>query len=265
MQINLSVMTILFDDIVFGPVNSRRFGISLGMNLLPVSYKYCTFNCVYCECGWTFDQSAKKIRLPSREDVFTALETQLKKMAETGQVPDNITFAGNGEPTVHPEFDKIIDDTIILRDRWFPEAGVAVLSNASQIHKQRVFDALNKIENNVLKLDSAVEETFQLINQPAAGVTLKKIIENLKKFDGNHVIQTLFIRGTHEGKSFDNTTANEIEMWLKVLVDIKPKYVMLYPIERDTPLHSLEKISQEELRAIAQQVEAKGLVARVYD
>lgn len=265
MQINLSGMTILFDDIVFGPVNSRRFGISLGMNLLPVSYKYCTFNCVYCECGWTFDQSKSKIKLPTRIDIITALEARLKEMLKSNQTPDNITFAGNGEPTVHPEFDKIIDDTIELRNQYFPETGIAVLSNASQLHKPKVFNALNKIEHNVLKLDSVIEETFQMINQPAPGIKIEKIIEQIKAFDGNQVVQTLFIRGTHNGRQFDNTTEKEVNSWLNTLLEIRPKYVMIYPIERDTPLHSLEKITETELNAIANRVEDAGIHAKVYN
>jgi wyosine [tRNA(Phe)-imidazoG37] synthetase (radical SAM superfamily) len=258
-------MTILFNDIVFGPVKSRRFGVSLGMNLLPVDFKYCTFNCVYCECGWTFQSSAQKITLPSREQVFQALERRLQEMKEKGIRPDHITFAGNGEPTVHPDFHKIIDDTIKLRDRIFPDTEITVLSNASQIHKKKVFDALNKIENNVLKLDSVFEGTFQKINQPAPGLQLKSIIENIKKFDGNQIIQTLFIRGTFQGQTLDNTTEKEIQAWLSVLQDIGPKYVMIYPIERDTPINTLEKIPKVELEHIAQRVEKVGISIKVYD
>ncbi|MCB2222334.1 MAG: radical SAM protein [Bacteroidetes bacterium] len=258
-------MTILFDEIVFGPVKSRRFGVSLGMNLLPLHYKYCTFNCVYCECGWTFQSTSKKIQLPDRKQVFKALEARLRNMTEKEIQPDNITFAGNGEPTVHPDFHEIINDTLKLRDQFFPGTDITVLSNASQIHKKKVFDALNKIENNVLKLDSAFEETFQKINQPAPGLQLKSIVENLKKFDGNQIIQTLFIRGTYQGQIIDNTTDKEIEAWLSVLQDIRPKYVMIYPIERETPIDTLEKITKAELEHIARKVEKIGISIKVYD
>ncbi len=257
-------MTFLFDEIVFGPVKSRRFGVSLGMNLLPVNYKYCTFNCIYCECGWTFKNNAEKIKLPTREDIRQELEKRLLEMKAKGTAPDNITFAGNGEPTVHPKFAGIIDDTIALRDNFFPNAEITVLSNSTLLHKKSVFDALNKVDNNVLKLDSAITKTFKDLNLPAPGITLDSIVENIKKFDGNHVIQTLFIRGYHNGEFIDNTTNKEVDAWLKLLDVIKPKYVMLYPIERDTAAESLEKISLQELEGIAEKVEKIGIKTKLY-
>lgn len=256
--------TFLFDDIVFGPVKSRRFGVSLGINLLPVDYKYCTFNCIYCECGWTFKNNSEKIKLPTREEIRVRLKEQLLKMKSNDKAPDNITFAGNGEPTVHPKFAEIIDDTIELRDEFFPNAKITVLSNSSMLHKKSVFNALNKIENNVLKLDSAIEETFQKINQPVKGLTIQKIINGIKKFDGNQIIQTLFVRGKIEDELIDNTTNLEVEAWLKIIDEIKPKYVMLYPIERETPSEGLVKIPKEELNQIAQKAEAIGIKTQVY-
>lgn len=257
-------MTILFDEIVFGPVRSRRFGVSLGVNLLPVSYKYCTFNCIYCECGWTHEENSRKEKLPGREAVKEALKDRLAAMREAGTEPDHITFAGNGEPTVHPEFDVIIDDTIALRDEYFREAKVTVLSNASLLHKEKVFNALNKVDNNVLKLDSVIEETFRKINQPVPSLKLKNIIGHIKRFNGNQVIQTLFLRGEHNGQSIDNTTPEEVSAWIGVLREIKPKYVMIYPIERDTAAPGIEKIPREELEAIAASVESAGIKTKIY-
>jgi len=257
-------MTFLFDEIVFGPVKSRRFGVSLGMNLLPTNYKYCTFNCIYCECGWTFKNNAEKIKLPSREEIRSELDNRLQKMKVEGTAPDNITFAGNGEPTVHPHFSGIIDDTIELRNNYFPKAEITVLSNSSLLHKKTVFDALNKVDNNVLKLDSVIEETFENLNLPAPGIKLDSIIQNIKKFKGNQIIQTLFVRGKNNGQFVDNTTDLEIDAWLKVLNDIKPKYVMLYPIDRDTAAKGLEKISTEELESIAEKVEKIGIKTKIY-
>ena len=256
--------TFLFDDIVFGPVSSRRFGVSLGINLLPVGYKFCTFNCVYCECGWTFKENTQKHPLPTRKEIFQRLDEVLTQMKIQGILPDNITFAGNGEPTIHPEFAVIIDDTILLRDKYFPAAEITVLSNSTMLHKKSVFDALNKIENNVLKLDSVVEETYRLLNQPFAKTSLKTIINNIKRFNGNQVIQTLFIRGYYDGKAIDNATETEINSWLEVLKEINPKYVMIYPIERDTPVSGLEKIPKSELDKIAQQVEDIGIKTKTY-
>ncbi len=257
-------MTLLFNEIVFGPVISRRFGVSLGINLLPVDFKYCTFNCIYCECGWTYKSSGQHSGLPAREDVSRELEKRLKQMKTIGDAPDNITFAGNGEPTIHPAFAEIIDDTLHLRDKYFPNAEITVLSNASLLHKKKVFDALNKVDNNVLKLDSAIETTFRSINQPAPSIYLESIIENLKRFDGNQIIQTLFIRGEYKGQRIDNTTSEEIEKWIEVLKQIKPKYVMIYPIERDTAAEGLEKIPLDELESIAKEVNKAGIQTKVF-
>jgi len=219
--------TFLFNDIIFGPVKSRRFGVSLGVNLLPENYKFCTFNCVYCECGWTYKNNAEKIKLPGRSDIQKNLEMKLQQMTKDGKPPDNITFAGNGEPTVHPKFSEIIDDTISLRNFYFPNAEITVLSNASMLHKQKVFEALQKVDNNVLKLDSAIDKTFSLINIPTKGISLKKTIEEIKKFKGNQIIQTLFIKGEYKGVAFDNTHPNELSELFKVLKDIGPRYVMV--------------------------------------
>lgn len=257
-------MTILFGEIVFGPVKSRRFGVSLGINLLPKSYKYCTFNCIYCECGWTYKEKGGKTPLPHREEVRQALDQRLAALLKQDQPPDNLTFAGNGEPTIHPDFEGIIEDTIALRNTYFPSTEVTVLSNASLLHKKSVFRALDRVDNNVLKLDSAVEETFQKINQPSGSIRLKDILENIRKFNGNQVVQTLFMRGTHQGEWIDNTTDEEVTAWIDVLKTIRPKYVMLYPIERDTAAPEIEKIPLEELASISEKVENAGIKTKLY-
>lgn len=257
-------MTILFDEIVFGPVKSRRFGVSLGVNLLPVDFKYCTFNCIYCECGWTFKKDGRKTPLPGRAEIKNALEERLKKMKQEGSAPDHITFAGNGEPTIHPSFEGIIDDTLFLRDTYFREAQVTVLSNASLLHKDKVFRALGKVDNNVLKLDSAIDSTFRKINQPASGITLDSIIRQIKKFDGNQVVQTLFLRGEFNGAFIDNTTKEEVAAWISVLREIRPKYVMIYPVERDTAASGIQKVPLKDLQDIARQVENSGIITKLY-
>jgi wyosine [tRNA(Phe)-imidazoG37] synthetase (radical SAM superfamily) len=257
--------TFLFDDIIFGPVKSRRFGVSLGINLLPSGYKYCTFNCIYCECGWTYKNHSGNKQLPARKEIHSQLELRLQDMAAEELIPDNITFAGNGEPTIHPEFAGIIEDTVQLRDRYFPKTGIAVLSNATMLHKKQVFDALLKVENNVLKLDTAIHDTFMKLNQPYAGMSLEKIISNIKKFKGSQVIQTLFIRGQYNGNFIDNTTDAEINAWLDAIRDISPRYVMIYPIARDTPAAALEKIPKHTLDEIAIRVRQAGIEVISYD
>jgi wyosine [tRNA(Phe)-imidazoG37] synthetase (radical SAM superfamily) len=255
--------TFLFNEIIFGPVSSRRLGVSLGINLLPTDYKFCTFNCVYCECGWTL-KSDKKIKLPTAAEVNEALEQVLEDYNQKGKTIDSITFAGNGEPTIHPDFEKVIDDTIASRNRFMPQALISVLSNASQLNKPKVTNALAKVDRNILKLDAGTEKTYQLINQAQSHLKFDKIVDYLKNFQGNLIIQTLFIRGEHGGEKFDNTTEAEVSAWLKLLTEIKPKSVMIYPIERDTPEEKLEKIDHKTLRNIALRVEKLGFKAEMY-
>lgn len=255
---------ILFDKLVFGPVYSRRLGISLGINLLPVDSKFCNFNCIYCECGWTNQRDLSGLDLPARADIKRALAEKLRELRGTENEPDAITFAGNGEPTIHPEFAAIIDDTIEVRDKYSPHSSISVLSNASVLNKIRVREALKKVDRNILKLDTALEQTFQLLNQPIGSLTVEKIIEYLVSFEGRLIVQTLFVRGSHDGHFVDNTTPEEIDAWLKALQRIRPKYVMIYPIDRGTPVRGLEKIPEEELKHIAEQVESAGIKAEVY-
>ncbi len=254
----------LFDKIVFGPINSRRFGLSLGVNLLPLDYKYCTFNCVYCECGWAHKVVSEKIRLPERKDIKAALEKKLHLLLEKNIPPDNITFAGNGEPTLHPGFSGIIEDTIDVRDKLSKESKITVLSNSSMLHRQDVFEALLKVDNNVLKLDTALEKSFHLINQPVPSVKPEAIMNKLKAFNGQLIIQTLFLRGFINSQRINNTRPEELHAWIDQLKKINPKYVMIYPIARATPLEGLEKIPLIELERIADLARSAGLEVRVF-
>lgn len=255
--------TILFDEIVFGPVHSRRLGVSLGMNLLPVDGKVCSFDCIYCECGYNVDHRAHK-GLPTREEVYEALEKRLAAMHEKGERLDVITFAGNGEPTLHPQFAAIIDDTMALRNIYYPDAKVSVLSNATRIDRPDVFDALNKVDNNILKLDSCFDETVRLIDVPiSASFSVEKLIEGLCRFKGNLIVQTLFLQGEHNGKIIDNTTEKELLPWLEALRRIAPQEVMIYTIDRETPEKALRKAAPEKLDEIARRVEAMGIKAQV--
>ncbi|HIX74743.1 MAG TPA: radical SAM protein [Candidatus Parabacteroides intestinipullorum] len=250
--------TILFDKIVFGPIHSRRLGVSLGMNLLPVDGKICTFDCIYCECGWNKDHRVAS-RFPSREAVREALEIKLSSMKSEGVTPDVITFAGNGEPTVHPEFEGIIDDTIALRDRFFPSAKIAVLSNSTMLGKPGVFRALNRVEDNILKLDSVLDSRIQQLNAPnQPSFCFARLLEDLCRFNGNLIIQTMFLRGELDGKSVDNTTEEEIVGWLEALKKIHPKQVMIYTIDRETPAKNLLKVPKAELETIADRARALG-------
>jgi wyosine [tRNA(Phe)-imidazoG37] synthetase (radical SAM superfamily) len=256
--------TFLFDKIIFGPVKSRRLGVSLGINLLPGRKKVCNFNCIYCECGWSQSIDSEGGYLPRRSEVYEALASRLQEMKVKNQKPDVITFAGNGEPTLHPDFQGIIDDCIKLRNNFFPEAKIAVLSNSTNITNPSVKDSLLKVDMNILKLDSAFDLTISIHNQPRVGVKVNELIENIKKFNGKLIIQTLFLRGKFKGKIIDNTTTEEVNAWLEALEKIRPSEVMIYTISRDTPEGGfLNKVPLEELKKIAEKVEKLGIHTQV--
>ena len=255
-------MTSLYDNIIFGPIRSRRLGLSLGVNLLPIESKLCSFDCIYCECGWNADHPGKR-RFNAREDVYKMLDETLSKMVADGTPPDVITFAGNGEPTMHPDFENIIADTIALRDKHCPNAKVSVLSNATQIHREDVRRALLRVDNNILKLDSAFDDTVQLVNKPQGAYTVARTVELLKAFDGEFILQTMFLRGEYLGRGVDNTTEEEVAAWLKLVEEMHPKRVMVYSLDRDTPCPTLEKVEREELQRIAERVEALGIECSV--
>ncbi len=254
--------TILFKEIVFGPIHSRRLGVSLGVNLLPVDGKLCSFDCIYCECGYN-SQGHGSGHLPTREEVHEALRARLTQMHAEGSPLDVITFAGNGEPTLHPCFEQIIDDTIALRDELYPSAHVSVLSNSTRLENEGVRRALLRVDNNILKLDSMVPHTMQLLNVPAGHCDPERVVRNLQQFDGRLILQTMFTRGEHNGEVVDNTTEEEVALWVDAVARIKPRQVMIYTIDRETPERSLVRIPLAELQAIAQRVEALGISVSV--
>ena len=246
--------TIIYPSPIFGPVHSRRLGISLGINLMPADGKVCTFDCIYCECGLNAGHRPKLPR-PTREEVARALEATLRQMAADGQHPDVLTFAGNGEPTAHPEFAGIIDDTIRLRDQYCPQAKVSVLSNSTMIHRQAVHDALMRVDNNILKLDTVDIDFIRQVDHPNGTYDVNAIMERMKAFDGHIIIQTMFLKGP----GIDNTTDHYVAPWLEAVKAIKPQQVMIYTIDRETPDQSLRKATHEELDAIRDRVIAVGI------
>jgi wyosine [tRNA(Phe)-imidazoG37] synthetase (radical SAM superfamily) len=255
--------TFLFDKIIFGPVKSRRLGVSLGINLLPADSKWCSFNCIYCECGWTSSGPYDAKRFPEREMIREQLEKKLLLMREQRKLPDTITFAGNGEPTLHPEFAGIISDTLLSRDTLAPEAAIAVLSNGTKLGDPDVFNALEKVDQNILKIDSARDETFRLLNQPPEDLTLDELVENIKLFKGRFILQTLFVKGTYNGITVDNSSEGEIGDWLELAVLLRPRMIMVYTIARDTPVGGLMKVSSGRLQEIAGKVKELGIPVQV--
>lgn len=259
-----SFLVMLFEEIIFGPINSRRLGISLGINVLPTQSKYCTFDCIYCECGWTHADQKIRAKLYSREQIKSAMQERFPKIIQQGIIPESITFAGNGEPTIHPDFAGIMDDVIDMRNMFFPHAKIAVLSNASLIHKPHVKETLLKIEDCILKLDAGSEEMFNRINRPSGKSNLADIVDELIGFNGKLIIQTLFLRGEYNGERIDNTSELEIDLWLGHLKKINPRLVMIYCIDRATPARDLEKITFEEMNTIAEKVRSLGIHTEVY-
>ena len=250
--------TIIYPSPIFGPVHSRRLGISLGINLLPADGKVCSFDCIYCECGFNEDHRPT-LPMPTREEVAQKLEEKLKEMKAEGQLPDVLTFAGNGEPTCHPHFAEIIEDTIRLRNEYCPEAKVSVLSNSTMIHRQQVHDALMKVDNNILKLDTVDPIYINKVDHPNGTYDVNLIIERLKAFKGHVIIQTMFMRGECKGESVDNTGEAYVAPWLEAVKDIKPQQVMIYTIDRETPTQGLLKATHEQLDAIRDRVIAIGI------
>lgn len=256
---------ILFDEIIFGPVLSRRLGFSLGINLLPVNCKICTFNCIYCECGWTKSSKLTAGDFPSAEIVIKSLEARLEEMKTNQSKIDSITFAGNGEPILHPDFPFIIDNTIYLRNKYYPEADITVLSNASLINNDTIINTLKKVDKNMLKLDTGKEETFHLLNNPKINITLEEIVNNLKKFNGDLIIQSLFVKAEHNGIKIDNSADGEVKEWLNHISAIKPKLVVIYTISREPADKKVIKVSKQELKKIAEKVKKAGLNVEVYN
>ena len=246
--------TVIYPSPIFGPVRSRRLGLSLGINLLPADGKVCSFDCIYCECGFNEDHRPS-LPLPTRDEVARALEQKLQQMQQEKQLPDVLTFAGNGEPTCHPHFADIIADTIRLRDRYCPEAKVSVLSNATMIHRPEVHDALMRVDNNIQKLDTVDPDFIRRVDHPAGSYDVQRIIDRLKAFNGHVIIQTMFLRDD----ALDNTTDYYVDPWLKAVKAIAPQQVMIYTIDRETPDPSLRKATREELDTIRDRVIAAGI------
>lgn len=250
--------TIIYPSPIFGPVHSRRLGISLGINLLPADGKVCSFDCIYCECGFNEDHRPA-LPMPTREEVARKLEAKLRQMSAEGRLPDVLTFAGNGEPTCHPHFAEIIGDTISLRDRYCPEAKVSVLSNSTMIHRQQVHDALMRVDNNILKLDTVDPIYINKVDHPNGTYDVAAIIERMKAFDGHLIIQTMFMRGECDGESVDNTGEAYVAPWLEAVKAIGPRQVMIYTIDRETPTRGLQKATREQLDRIRDRVIAAGI------
>ena len=246
------------EEVVFGPIHSRRLGSSLGINLLPEKGKICTFDCIYCECGWNKD-GRNDTKLPSAERVRDALEAKLKQCKADGIPIDSITFSGDGEPTLNPEFPQIIDDTIALRDQYYPSSKITVLSNATMVHKPEVFNALCKVNNPTMKIDAPTNELVEKINHPAPGYDIARVVAALKRFNGNFILQTMFLKS----KDFDSSSSEVLKGWMDIVRILKPREIMVYTIDRPTPEVGLKKFAVDEMRALVQPLIDEGFVIQI--
>lgn len=246
------------EETVFGPIKSRRLGTSLGINLLPTKGKLCNFDCIYCECGWNRDGRGDT-RLPSAAEVRRALEDKLAELLLDGTRLDSITFSGDGEGTLNPEFPRIIDDTIRLRDAYCPEAKISVLSNATRVHVPEVFEALQKVDNPIMKIDAPSNELIARINKPAPGYDLARVIEGLRRFNGNFILQTMFLRSP----DYDSSDSAAIAAWMDIVRDLRPREVMVYTIDRETPQEGLQKFSVEEMKSLVKPLTDEGFSVQI--
>ncbi len=246
------------EETVFGPIFSRRLGSSLGINLLPVNGKICTFDCIYCECGWNRD-GRNDTRLPKAAEVREALEAKLKQLVSEGTPVDSITFSGDGESTINPDFPQVIDDTLALRDKYYPSAKVSVLSNATQVHRPEIFAALRKVDNPIMKIDAPTNELVEKINKPAPGYDVNRVVEALKRFEGDFVLQTMFLRS----KDFDSSSPEVLNGWMDLVRLLKPREVMAYTIDRPTPEEGLRKFTVEEMRSFLDPLIAEGFNVQI--
>lgn len=254
----------LWESIAFGPIRSRRLGSSLGINVSPTDVKICSFDCIYCECGWTLEKDITSTNYATADIVIQAIEQKLQKCREENTHIDSITFSGNGEPTLHPQFGEIIDRLLVIRDKYYPEAVITCLSNATKLQNVEVRNALLKIENPMLKLDAGMPELYTLINRPTIPVTMADTVDGLRAFHGNFIMQSMFLKGEIDGVKFDNTSEENVSAWLKVLEEVKPRRVVLYSLDRETPANQLVKISKEGLEVIADRVRKLGIEAATY-
>lgn len=246
-----------FDDIVFGPIHSRRLGSSLGINLLPRDGKLCNFDCVYCECGWNRDGRSTDARLPQPSELRAALEAKLLECREAGTGIDSITFSGNGEPTLNPDFPEMVDIVLELRDRYYPGAVVSVLSNATSAGDPAIADALRKVDNPILKLDAPDNRGVELVNRPAFPYDIDKIVDALKAFGGNFILQTMFLRWD----GYD--TAEGLEKWMDIVRSLHPRSIMVYSLDRETPQSGLRRYSAEEMAAMVRPLVEEGFKVQI--
>lgn len=248
----------LREEVVFGPIKSRRLGWSLGINLLPTKGKICNFDCIYCECGWNAD-GRDDTKLPSAAEVRSALETKLADILLEGTRVDSITFSGDGEPTLNPDFARIIDDTIALRDIYCPQAKVSVLTNATKLLSDTVFGALRKVDAPILKLDAPTDERARKINGALPSFRVDDVVKGMKRFEGDFILQTMFLKSD----DFDSLEPQMLAKWMDIVRELRPRLIMAYTIARPTPQSGLSAYSATQIREALKPLEDEGFKIQI--
>lgn len=248
----------LREEVVFGPIKSRRLGWSLGINLLPTKGKICNFDCIYCECGWNAD-GRDDTKLPSAAEVRSALEAKLADILLEGTQVDSITFSGDGEPTLNPDFARIIDDTIALRDIYCPQAKVSVLTNATKLLSDTVFGALRKVDAPILKLDAPTDERARKINGALPSFKVDDVVKGMKRFKGDFILQTMFLKSD----DFDSLEPQMLAKWMDIVREIRPRLIMAYTIARPTPQSGLSAYSAAQIREALKPLEDDGFKIQI--
>ncbi len=255
--------TFLFEEAVFGPIKSRRLGNSIGINLLSTTEKICNYDCIYCECGWT-NKTHRKEKFVQTDVLFQELEGRLRELKQNKKEVNYITYAGNGEPTLHPNFLLITKIIFALRNQYFPNSKIALLSNGSTLNKKDTLTSFEFIDDCILKIDAGSQELYQLINCANVNLQLDDLCTKMETINEKIIVQTMFLKGSHNQVDFDNTIEPEIGKWMSRIAKIKPRYVQLYSIARDTPAKNLKAISKDKLKNIAISLAEIGIHAEVY-
>ena len=250
----------LQQGILYGPIRSKRLGCSLGLNLFPSDRKVCSFDCVYCHFGGTTDhvRQSERLGIPSVTEVLAAVEEFLKSDNDF----DYITFSGNGEPTMYPDFAELVPKLHELIRRRRPSVRLALLSNSSCVGEESLYPALKLIDLPIFKLDAGNQTTFEILNRPCPGVTISAIIDGLTRLSARQeiIIQTVMVDGpvpNHDGQAFDD--------WIVAIRRIRPGAIQLYTTDRPVADTRVRKVSDRQLETIAARIrELTGVPAQAY-
>jgi len=249
----------LQNSVVYGPIHSRRLGVSLGINLLPTDAKFCLSDCLYCQYGTTDRLVMKTTKLPSKEKVLSEIASDLKARAANGLLIDTLTFCGNGEPTLHPDLSDILSGVEALRDHYFPSAKIGILSDGSRAYLPRIQTTLNQFDERYMKLDAGTEALYEALNQPLAPGSWKNLINGLMGLK-DLILQSLFVRG-----GVNNAEGEHYQAWLDVVKQLNPKAVYVYTLDRPPADPAVKAVSTDRLQAIGGEVESMlGVPAEVF-